>query len=413
MHELISDKKKIINDPIYGFIRIPDALHFDLISHPYFQRLRRIKQLGLTQLVYPGALHTRFHHSLGAMHLMQRAIQILRSKGHQIPDEDEHAASLAILMHDLGHGPYSHSLEESIVTQLNHEQLTQLFIHHLNQEWNGKLEHAKQVFNGSYHKKYLSKLVSSQLDIDRLDYLRRDSFYTGVAEGSINSERLLSMLEIREDEPVIEAKGIYSVENFLVARRLMYWQVYLHKTVLAAEYMLKNVIKRARKLSLDGIEVFATPALAFFLKNEPNFDEFMESKDLIELYASLDDHDIFISLKQWQTHPDKILAYLSKSIVNRNLFKVELSTHEFKEGYIEGIRSKIMQQMQLSREESEYLNIHEITSNNAYNRTHKAIRILYRDGSLRNASEAADLLNIQVLAQPVTKYFVCYPKNLT
>lgn len=402
----------IINDPIYGFIRIPSALHFAVIEHPFFQRLRRIKQLGLTHLVYPGALHTRFHHSLGSMYLMQQALRVLRSKGHIVTAEDESAATLAILLHDIGHGPYSHTLEKNIVTSLDHEKLTYMFLIHLNKQFDGQLEDVLQIFDNTYPRKYLSKLVSSQLDMDRLDYLRRDSFFTGVAEGSINSERLISMLDIRQDEPVIDAKGIYSVEHFLVARRLMYWQVYLHKTVLAAEYMLRKVLQRARYLLHNGDELAASAALYYFLKNDPAEDEFREDEELLKRFAALDDFDIFMALKQWQSHPDTILSFLSQSLVNRRLFRVELSVNPFDNAYVEQVKEKIAKKFLVEEPELNFLFIHEITSNSAYSRTHEAIRIVYADGRLCDATEASDQLNISALAHPVTKYFVCYPKGL-
>jgi hypothetical protein len=412
MGERILNKKKIFNDPVYGFISIPDALHFDIIEHPYFQRLRRIKQLGLSHLVYPGALHTRFHHSLGAMHLMQQAIQILRSKGHNISHSDATAVSLAILLHDIGHGPYSHTLERIVVQQLDHEALTSCFLHFLNRQFGGQLDDVISIYNNTFPRKYLSKLVSSQLDMDRLDYLRRDSFFTGVAEGNINTERLITMIDIRDDEPVIEAKGIYSVENFLVARRLMYWQVYLHKTVLSAEFMLMKAFQRARELTMAGESLFATPALAFFLQNNPSTHDFMSNEAIIQHYAALDDYDVLTALKQWQHHHDKVLAILSSGIVNRRLFKVEMDTHPFEEDYTATIQKKISRKFGLSMNEAASLFIQDKTSNNAYNKNQKAIRILYRDGQLRDASEAADQLNISVLSHPVTKHFICYPKNI-
>lgn len=410
MGELMLNKKKIFNDPVYGFISIPDELHFDIIEHPYFQRLRRIKQLGLSHLVYPGALHTRFHHSLGAMHLMQKTIQVLQSKGHEINHQDAAAASLAILLHDIGHGPYSHTLERIIVKQIDHETLTSVFLHHLNNHFNGRLEDAISIFNNTFHRKFLSKLVSSQLDMDRLDYLRRDSFFTGVAEGTINTERLIAMIDIRDDEPVVEAKGIYSVENFLVARRLMYWQVYLHKTVLSAEFMLMKAIERARELIMAGETLFATPPLLHFLKNNPSKEDFLKDDSHIRYYAALDDFDVMTALKQWQTHHDKILSILSSGIVNRKLFRVEMQNNPFDKSYIENIEKKIAGKFRLNHDISSLLLIQDQTSNNAYNRDQKAIRILYKNEELIDAGDAADQLNISVLAQPVTKYFICYPK---
>ncbi|MDP2236327.1 MAG: HD domain-containing protein [Bacteroidales bacterium] len=407
-----SNRKKIFNDPVYGFISIPDSLHFDLIEHAYFQRLRRIKQLGLTHLVYAGALHTRFHHSLGAMHLMQQAIAVLRSKGQQIPEEEAQAASLAILLHDIGHGPYSHTLEKTIVQSMTHEQLSSHIMRLLNKDFNNQLEKAIQIFEGSYHRKFLCQLVSSQLDMDRMDYLKRDSFFTGVAEGTINADRLLTMLDVADDNLVIEAKGIYSVENFLVARRLMYWQVYLHKTVLSAEYMLTGVLKRAKQLSAAGHELPATPALSYFLKNDPSSNDFVTGTLAMEMFTQLDDFDVFTSLKMWQHYPDKILSLLSGSIVNRRLFKVELSNEAFDPKLTNKLKARIASQLKLEPLEAELLFIEEATSNHAYHPLQPRINILFRDGSLRDISEASDQLNISVLSQPVTRHFICYPKWL-
>ena len=302
------NKRKIFNDPVYGFVAIPNEIIFDIIEHPYLQRLRRIKQLGLTHLVYPGALHTRFHHSLGAMHLMGKALLELKAKGHDVSEEEMAGAQIAILLHDIGHGPYSHALEHAIVTSLHHEDISTLFMKKLNQHFNGKLDLALEIFENSYPRKFFHKLVSSQFDMDRLDYLKRDSFFTGVSEGVINYERLLNMVEVANDEPVIEAKGIYSVEKFITARRLMYWQVYLHKTVLVAEYMLVRVLKRAKELSLSGENLFATPALHFFLNNHVSKTDFENDPGVLAHFSNLDDYDIFSALKVWVNHKDPILS---------------------------------------------------------------------------------------------------------
>jgi len=388
-----------------------DDIVFDIIEHPYFQRLRRIKQLGLTHLVYPGALHTRFQHSLGAMHLMQYAIGVLRSKGHAITAEEAQAASLAILLHDLGHAPYSHTLEKAIAHHISHEELSILFMRRLNKIFHGQLDMAMAVFDGSYPKKFLHQLVSSQLDMDRIDYLKRDSFFSGVSEGTISDERLIRMLDVVDDNLVVEAKGIYSVEKFIIARRLMYWQVYLHKTVLAAEFMLMNVLKRARQLTQSGVALFTSPALSFFLEHDLNTSELEKHETALDYFAALDDFDVLFALKMWTNHPDKTLAFLSKSIVNRNLFKVELSNEDFDQDYIMGLKSKISSEFMDFDQATEFLFIHESTSNNAYNPGHSSINILFKNGETVDISQASDQLNISMLARPVVKNFICYPKT--
>lgn len=408
---MVLNKKKIFNDPVYGFISIPDALHFDIVEHQYFQRLRRIKQLGLTHLVYPGALHTRFHHSLGAMYLMQQAIQVLRSKGHQITEDEGIAASLAILLHDTGHGPYSHTLEQTIVKGVSHEAISLLMMHKLNDTFKGRLDEAIAIFNGQHDKVFLSHLVSSQFDMDRLDYLKRDSFFTGVTEGNVNVERLLIMLDVIDNELVIEAKGIYSIEKFIVARRLMYWQVYLHKTVLSAEFMLTNALNRAKELSLQST-LWATPALSFFLQNSPDLVAFSTTEEPLKQFSLLDDFDVFTALKVWCGHSDKVLSYLSQSIVNRHLFKVEISPEPFNSLKIDTIRGQIMKHFQLTEKEASYLLIVGETSNHAYHPNQSRINILFKDGTIQDISDASDQLNISVLSHPVTKHFICYPKEL-
>ncbi len=408
----VHSKKKILNDPVYGFIQIPDNLHFAIIEHPYFQRLRRIKQLGLTHLVYPGALHTRFQHSLGAMHLMRQAIELLRSKGHEISDAELQAGSLAILLHDIGHGPYSHTLEKTIVTGLNHEQLSSILMQKLNQEFDGKLSETIRVFQGTHEKKFLCQLVSGQLDMDRMDYLKRDSFFSGVAEGTINADRLLAMLNVVEDSLVIEAKGIYSVEKFLGARRLMYWQVYLHKTVLAAEYMLMNCLRRAKWLSREGRQLPATPALSWFLNNEPSEDDFLQQDTPLKMFTQLDDFDVFTSLKLWQHDSDLVLAWLSSAIVNRQLFKVELSNEPFLPERTLDLHQRIIKYFSVSAEDAGFLFIDESTSNHAYHPLQPSIQILYKDGQQKEISQASDQITISVLTKPVTKYFLCYPKEI-
>ncbi len=406
------NKRKIINDPVYGFITIKNELLFDIIEHPYFQRLRRIKQLGLTHLIYPGALHTRFHHSIGAMHLMNKALAELRFKGSDISDEETIAANIAILLHDIGHGPYSHALENSIVSGIDHESISSLFIGTLNQKFDNKLAMAIDIFNGNYHKKFLHELVSSQFDMDRLDYLKRDSFFTGVSEGVINYERLLSMIDVKNDQIVIEAKGIYSVEKFITARRLMYWQVYLHKTVLVAEFMIMKLLKRAKQLRMKGIDLFATPVLDFFLSNTVDNNSFASDRSTLENFARLDDYDIFSAMKVWVDHPDKVLSFLSSAIVNRNLLKIEIGNEEVSEQYYEDVKKRIATKFDLSPEETDFFVIRDKTSNYTYKPGSDNIRILYRDGSICDIAEASDQLNINLLSKPTTKYFICYPKGM-
>ena len=407
-----SNKKKIFNDPIYGFVSIPDELHFDIIEHPYFQRLRRIKQVSMTNLVYPGANHTRFAHSLGTMHLMRRAIQLLRGKGYDITDEELEAASVAILLHDSGHGPFSHTLENSIVQGISHEDLSLMVMQKFNELHHGRLDKALQMFKGEYEKGFLTKLISSQLDVDRIDYLKRDSFFTGVAEGSVNAERLLEMMEVvgNGNELAIEAKGIYSVESFLVARRIMYWQVYMHKAVLSAEYMLRNILKRAKMLSRER-DLFATPALSFFLKNQNPF----ESDDpdaVLDKFCQLDDYDVMTAVKAWCDDEDCVLSELCRRLTNRHLFKIEMREGEFDPNYIEDIRNKIAKYYGWTNEEADYALLQGISSNHAYHPKKPAINILYKDGTMKDISEASDQLNISVLSQPVVKHFICYPKEL-
>ncbi len=404
------NKRKIINDPVYGFISIQNDLIFDIIEHPYFQRLRRIKQLGLTHLVYPGALHTRFHHSIGAMHLMNKALAELKFKGNNISEEEVTAANIAILLHDIGHGPYSHALENSLVSGINHEWISSAFITELNNIFDNKLELAIQIFNNTYHKKFLHELVSSQFDMDRLDYLKRDSFFTGVSEGAVNYERLLSMIDVANDQIVIEEKGIYSVEKFITARRLMYWQVYLHKTVLAAEFMIMKLLKRAKQLKMAGEELFASPVLDFFLSNNIDLERFNNEVEILEKFAQLDDYDIFAAMKVWMNHPDKTLSALSKGIVNRNLFKIDIRNEKHDEGFYEKIKNQVSEKLSLSEEDAEFFIIRDKTSSFMYKPGKDNIRILFKDGKVCDIAEASDQLNIRLLSKPTTKYFICYPQ---
>ena len=343
------NKKKIFNDPIYGFITINHEIIFDLIEHPYFQRLRRIKQLGLTHLVYPGALHTRFHHALGTMHLMQKAIDVIRSKGHDINTKEAEAVSIAILLHDIGHGPFSHALEHSIVNGISHEEISTLFMDELNKEFKGKLDLALKIFRNQYKKKFLYQLVSSQLDMDRLDYLRRDSFYSGVSEGVISTDRIITMLNVKKDELAIDEKGIYSIEKFIIARRLMYWQVYLHKTVLSAENLSVNILKRAKELALKGEEMYCTPALKEFLYHQHDLKAFKNNPSLLKTFAELDDIDIMASVKIWAKHQDKTLATLCNMMLNRNLYKIKLQAKKFTKSEIDVVKLKIKKSQSICR----------------------------------------------------------------
>lgn len=405
-----NNKKKIINDPIYGFISIPDEFIFDVIEHPYVQRLRRISQLGLSHLVYPGAVHTRFQHVIGAMHLMGKAVSVLQKKGHEITDREKRAVLLAILLHDIGHGPFSHALEFDIVKSVSHEDISAYFIKSLEKTFGSDLELALTIFEDKYNKPFLHQLVSSQLDMDRLDYLNRDSFFSGVSEGTIGSDRLIEMLQVREGQLVIEEKGIYSVEKFIVARRLMYWQVYLHKTVVSAEYMLIYALRRAKSLLRNGHEVFASPALSFFLKKDVSHDDFDDADTVLENFAALDDYDILQSLKVWSRNPDATLGFLSSSIVNRRLFKIEISKKPFSLAKIKGIKDQLLKSGNFSGMDLDYLVFSDKLMNKAYNQKFQNINLLMKSGEIVDLSEASDNLNISALARPVEKYFLCYPR---
>lgn len=409
---MYTNKRKIINDPIYGFVSIPNELIYDLINHPYFQRLRRIKQLGLTNLVYPGALHTRFHHAIGAMHLMQEAVYTLRLKDISISEEEEQAVLIAILLHDIGHGPFSHALEHSIVKGISHESISSLFMSKLNDEFDGKLSLAIQLFNDRHPKKFLHQLVSSQLDMDRLDYLKRDSFFTGVSEGVISSDRIIKMLNVVNNKLVVEHKAIYSIEKFLIARRLMYWQVYLHKTVLSAETLLVNILMRAKELSLNGTTLFATPSLNLFLQNDFTEKDFKLREDLLQNFARLDDSDIDASIKVWSEGSDEILARLCKNLLERKLFKVEMQNEAFDETYLQKLVTKVCKLYHLKAEEAHYFVLQDVVNNNAYTANQFNINILMSNGSLIDVAKASDQLNIQSLSTTVSKHFICYPKEL-
>jgi len=404
-----NNKKKIFNDPVYGFISIPQEFIFDIIEHPFLQRLRRIKQLGMTHLVYPGALHTRFHHVLGAMHLMSKAIATIRRKGHEITESEERAVLLAILLHDIGHGPFSHALEHDIVSGVHHEEISMFFIERLSAEMNGELDLTLEIFNNTYPKKFLYQLVSSQLDMDRMDYLNRDSFYTGVSEGKIGSDRIIEMMNVADGNLVLEEKGVYSIEKFLVARRLMYWQVYLHKTVVAAEFMLIHVLRRAKELVLANQEVFCSPALHYFLKNKISSADFKNDPRVLELFAQLDDYDIMGAIKVWQSHEDKVLSELSTRLIERKLFKIKVSKEQFTPEYIQSIKQMVSEKLEISLEEANYFVYNNVLTNSAYNDSKQHINLLMKSGEIIEVSKASDNLNISALAEPVEKFFICYP----
>ena len=403
-----TNKLKILNDPIYGFIRIPNSLIFDIIEHPSFQRLRRVSQMGFSNLVYPGANHTRFHHALGCLHLMQKTVNVLRVKGISISEQEENALYIAILLHDIGHGAFSHALEHSIVTGISHEEISLKYMHQLNKQFDGQLDLAISVFNGEYHRKFLHQLITSQLDIDRLDYLKRDSFYTGVAEGNISSDRLIAMINVVDNELVIEKKGIYSVEKFLIARRLMYWQVYLHKTSLVAEYMLVNILTRAKELANQGVELFGSSSLKFFLYQKTDKNNF--DNKVLNLFSELDDYDVLSAIKEWTNHSDKILSKLSLMIVNRNLLKIEMFDEEVSNDHISTTINKFIKRSEISEEEANYFVFSGKISNQAYNKN-QPIKIASKNGTIEDIVNASDQLNLQALSKPVNKYFLCYPKN--
>jgi HD superfamily phosphohydrolase len=403
-----TNKLKIFNDPIYGFITIPNSLIYDLIQHPYFQRLRRISQMGMSYLVYPGAHHTRFHHALGCMHIMQKAVQTLQFKGVLISEEEENALYIAILLHDIGHGPYSHAMEHSIVEEVHHEQLSLLFMEQLNKEFDGKLALAIQVFKGEYHRKFMLQLISSQLDMDRMDYLKRDSFYSGVAEGNINSERLIQMMNVQEDVLVIEEKGIYSVEKFLVARRLMYWQAYLHKTSVVAELILTKILKRAKELTQKGTFLSCSEPLQFFLKNKILLADF--NKSVLDKFSYLDDYDVLGAIKTWQFHDDFVLQSLCRMILNRDLLKIQMSDDKPQKENLLAIKSKYISISGISDNEADYFVFKGKLKNQAYNKSSEPIRILKKDNTIEDVVEASDQLHLKALSKPVTKYFICFPK---
>ena len=405
---LQGNKLKILNDPIYGFITIPNELLFGIMEHKYFQRLRRISQMGLSYLVYPGAHHTRFHHALGCLHLMQKAVRVLRLKGVEISAEEEEALQIAILLHDIGHGPFSHAMEHSIVEGVSHETISFLFMEEMNRKFNQRLTMAIEIFRGKYPRKFLCQLISSQLDMDRMDYLKRDSFYTGVAEGNINSERLISMLTVVNNELMVEEKGIYSVEKFLLARRLMYWQVYLHKTGVVAEQLLIRVLQRAKELVNSGRTLFASSALNHFLQNQITADNF--SEETLEIFARLDDYDILLAMKEWAHDEDFVLSNLCQMIINRDLLKIKLKKKPVSGEKLESHLQKVMSRHNLSREEASYFVFSGDISNLAYKREDEKIHILFKSGKVTDVIKASDHFNLKALSRPVTKFYICYPK---
>lgn len=404
------NKRKIINDPVFGFIDIPNDFIYDIIQHPYFQRLNRIKQLGLSSFVYPGAQHTRMQHSLGAMHLMGEAITQLRKTGHEITPAEAEAVRVCILLHDIGHGPFSHALEHSLVNGISHEEISLLMMKQINKKFDGRLDIALSIFANQYHKKFLHQLVSGQLDMDRLDYLSRDSFFSGVIEGNIGAARIIKMLNLHNDQLVVEAKGIYSIEKFLVARRLMYWQVYLHKTSVAAELMLVNILKRAKELASHNVELFGSPALNYFLYNQIDINVFKNSDEALENFALLDDSDLVCAIKVWANHSDKILSTLCKGFTDRRLFKVEINQNTIDAKRVRQLQKQYMQLFGINEYESNYLMGDELVTTDTYSQHDDSINILYKDGSIKDIADASDMLNIQVLTKKVEKHFFCFFK---
>ena len=405
-----TNRHKILNDPVYGFVTLRHSRALELMDHPYVQRLRRISQLGLSHLVYPGAVHNRFHHAVGCLFLMQQAIDTLRYKGVEITKEEDEAVCFAILLHDIGHGPFSHALENSIVQDIHHEDISELIMSRLNKEFDGLIDLAIEIFQNKYKKKFLHQLVSSQLDMDRLDYLARDSFYSGVTEGKVGSERIIKMLAVVDDRLVVEEKGIYSIEKFIVARRLMYWQVYLHRTVLSAEHMLMLALKRAKDLSRNGEVLFASPALSAFLQNDYDKVSFATTEGVLDKFCDLDDSDIYNAMKAWRLHPDKVLSDLSSRLLDRKLFRIELRTEEFSQSDIDERVKTLMELWSLSEEEANYY----VSSGSVDNQPYKenGIMLKSKDGGLIDFAKANDNLTLESLSRNVTKSFLCYPKDM-
>ncbi len=401
---------KIINDPIFGFIKIPNGLLLDIVEHPLMQRLTRIKQLGLTSMVYPSAQHTRFQHSIGAFHLMSEAITSLTQKGIFIFDSEEEAVEAAILMHDIGHGPFSHVLEHSLISGISHEDISLLMMEHINHEMKGTLNLALKIFKNEYPKKFLHQLISSQLDMDRLDYLRRDSFFTGVTEGNIGSARIIKMLDVVDDNLVVNSKGLYSIENYLMARRLMYWQVYLHKTTVSSEKVLVNALLRAKYLAKRGKNIFATPCLKYFLYNDINADTFKKDEKAQRNYALLDDNDIWSTIKVWLNDDDKILSILAHDLLNRNLFKVEIYNEPISENHINEIQDTLSEKFGVSKDDAHFLISVGTIQKDMYDVNDDRITILFKDNTLKDISEASEVMNISLLSKKIRKYYLCYQR---
>ena len=401
---------KIINDPVFGFIKIPKGILYGIVEHPLFQRLNRINQLGLASVVYPGARHTRFQHSLGAFHLMSEAIQNLQQKGQFIFDSEAEAVQAAILMHDIGHGPFSHVLENTLIHGISHEEISLMMMEEINRSVNGQLNLAISIFKGEYPKNFLHQLISSQLDMDRLDYLRRDSFYTGVTEGNIGSARIIKMLNVIDDSLVVEQKGIYSLENYLTTRRLMYWQVYLHRTCVAYEKVLVNMLKRAKELIRKGQQVFASPALLYFLENDIDAEWFATHPEVLQNYSELDDSDIWSAMKAWKHHQDKILSTLATDMLDRKIFKVEVLEEMPTEERLEELKRTIAQKMDIAYEDAHYMMSLNTIQKDMYNVDDDKIQILYKNGEIKDISEASELLNVQLLSKKIRKYYLCYQR---
>ena len=409
---MAQEKIKIFNDPVYGFVTIPSEVLLRVIDHPYFQRLRRIKQLGLTDMVYPGALHTRFHHAIGALHLVQEALEILRLKDVPISPEEAEGVCLAVLLHDIGHGPFSHTLEYTLVNGISHEEISGLFIQRLDRELDGVMKVAREIFYDKYPRPFFHQLVSGQLDVDRLDYLRRDSFYTGVSEGTIGSDRIIKMLNVVDDRLVVEEKAIYSIEKFLIARRIMYWQVYLHKTVVGAERLLVMILQRAHELARTGKELFAPPALHYFLYQTIQQQDFQGNSEVLDTFARLDDHDIVVAVKSWMTHPDRTLAFLCNRMINRKLLKVQVTNEPPRKEQLLELHHQVIRGYGISEEEAGFFVFSGKIESRTYNEAKDSIIILQKNGKLKEFGNFSDEQHLSIRSNLVSKYYLCYPKEL-